>query len=91
MKNLVGYLDAYPDINRNFSFCLIHIWWIGLKSYNQPTLVLTLMSPKLNLKKSNSKAKALNKDLTLTQKLWEKQIQPEVKVLKKIPTLCQSS
>jgi hypothetical protein len=24
----------------------------------------------------------LNKDLTLTQKLWEKQIQPEVKVLK---------
>jgi hypothetical protein len=49
------------------------------------------MSPKLNFQKNNSKAKVLNKILTVTQKLWEKQIQPEVKVLKKIPTLCQSS
>jgi hypothetical protein len=39
--HLVGYPNAYFYIKKNFSFFLIHILWIGLKSYNQPTLIVT--------------------------------------------------
>jgi len=70
-NKLVVYLDAYPYTKRNFSFCLIHILWIGLKSYNHTTLVPTFMEASRYYAKENWMTSIVrNGNFTWPMKWW---------------------